>query len=362
MNNLFDIQPILPALTSGQLVLTPNRRLAAKILDAYNNHQAQQSVRSWNTPNVYPLEAWIHNCWEELQDINPLLVPRRLIDSRQELLLWEQVITKDQESSPLLKPSGAASQAQSAYRTLCLWRQQVNSEQYLSHALDADVFAQWVNTFETLCEQHDWMIQPQLIELLITACSPSTLDSQRISHCPVKQSAAMLVAFQEMPPLHQQFLDCYCQSISHYQPVTLNLLKTRLSCNDNDQEIALSAQWARQVLLQAPGSTIGIIIPELQNLRAKVEHDYRQLFDLDYFDPQAEIKEPPFNISIGTSLLDAPVIHFALKLLGYRLNTIDIGDLGGLLYSPFMPGLESELDGRTQLEYRLRRLGKSQFK
>ena len=40
--SLIDVVPLLPQLEAGQLIVTPNQRLASRIVTAYGLHQQQQ--------------------------------------------------------------------------------------------------------------------------------------------------------------------------------------------------------------------------------------------------------------------------------------------------------------------------------
>ncbi|MCW8886975.1 MAG: PD-(D/E)XK nuclease family protein [Motiliproteus sp.] len=359
MNTLFDIQTLLPALQSGTLIITPNRRLAAKILASYCYHQ-QQSQRCWPTPRVYSLEAWISRCWTELQGSNPTWIAPQVLDTRQELLIWEQVITASQESSPLLKPSGAAQQAQSAYRNLQLWQQQADSELYRQFQSEGEIFPHWLSSFEQRCCEQSLITQTAMISTLLDLHSDYPSDAA-IQRPLVQESEIVLVSFQNIPPLHTAYLDYFFGNLTHYQRISLNRQKGRITCGDQGDEIAKAGQWARQVLQMVPGASIGVIVPELQQLRSSIDRYFRQLFDPGYLLPDAEAIESSFNFSMGTPLSDVPVIHSALQLLHFKRLPLELNDLGEWLYSPFLPGTDNELDERVELEYRLRRTGKLEF-
>ncbi len=61
--SLFDVQPIMGSLASGQLILTPNQRLASRIRAAYAIACSEQDQQVVETPAVYSLSHWIDRCW-----------------------------------------------------------------------------------------------------------------------------------------------------------------------------------------------------------------------------------------------------------------------------------------------------------
>ncbi len=353
MKTLFDIQPLLPALTAGELILTPNRRLSAKILAAWASHQKSLNRHAWHSPRVFPLEGWIQQNWLELQDTRPLETGGRLLNNRQEQLLWEQVILEDQQSSPLLKPSGAAIQASAAWRTLRLWQQRHDQEPWLSLRTEPDLFSGWVEIFQRRCQQNRWLIQPQVVEQLVDAFATNRLPTETTIH---------LVAFQDQPPLYQQLIAAASDSVINVEPPAANLINGVIGCPRGEDELQLAAQWARQVLSTAPGASIGIVVPDLNRLRAEVERQFLDLFEPLHNLPDSPATAPPFNISMGVSLAETPVISAALFILRLKLAPLALDELGSLLYNPFLPGRNTELQCRTDLENRLRSLGNSEFR
>ncbi|WP_233152923.1 PD-(D/E)XK nuclease family protein [Motiliproteus sp. MSK22-1] len=352
MKTLFDIQPLLPAIASGRLVLTPNRRLSAKVLAAYAEHQSLQNEKAWHTPRVMPLEGWIQQQWLEYQDRRPAEPLGILMDNRQELLLWEQVVLSDREASPLLKPSGAAAQAQSAYKTLTRWQQTVSSEAYLEHQSPNDIFSRWCATFESIRDKDSRLVAAQVIEYLIEELNDNPS---------LKEPEIHLVAFQEQPPLYEKLLESLSDTIVRVQQPSRNRFSGLVQRSGVDDELQLAAQWARQVVTHSPDATIGIVVPDLSIQRAKAERIFREVFEQGYDQPEIPADAPTFNMSIGIPLLQAPVITSALKLLMMKTTPIRLTELPAFLYSAFIPGLNQELESRVEFEYLLRSRAKPEF-
>ena len=62
--SLFDISGYADKLEKGSLILTPNRRIRAKMLQSFAQRKSA-SASAWNTPNVHSLEGWVQSQFEE---------------------------------------------------------------------------------------------------------------------------------------------------------------------------------------------------------------------------------------------------------------------------------------------------------
>ncbi|MCV6605141.1 MAG: hypothetical protein OIF34_07530, partial [Porticoccaceae bacterium] len=92
---LFDIHPLLAHIESGALILTPNNRLASKMLDAWGQHQQTQGKSAWRAPTIYAIENWVGEQWQQLMAAADSEAGCLVLSAAQELLLWEQVIEAD---------------------------------------------------------------------------------------------------------------------------------------------------------------------------------------------------------------------------------------------------------------------------
>ena len=64
---LVDLAPIRAALAAGELVLTPNQRLARGIEQTWGRELAAAGTLVWERPRVYALEHWCERNWQELR-------------------------------------------------------------------------------------------------------------------------------------------------------------------------------------------------------------------------------------------------------------------------------------------------------
>src|SRR5215208_393139 len=94
---------LFDALLSHSTIITPNRRLAAKLHELYYQHQLNQGLTCWTTPRILPLTTWMETEWFAHGDTNVLL-----LTSFQEQLIWEKIIKSSKDYSLLLQHSETA--------------------------------------------------------------------------------------------------------------------------------------------------------------------------------------------------------------------------------------------------------------
>ncbi len=341
-------QALLQALHRQQTILTPNRRLSRNILDNHAHRQRQQGIQAWHTPAVFSLEGWARQLWQQLQDSNHPLGRALLLEPRQELQLWKQCLEQDPETQQWLQPAGAARHAQQALKTLQLWHQQPRSEQLQPFVDDGFIFGRWHDSFRARCKEPNAITFCDAVERLIDAFQQGVLT---------KQPHVCLTGFQDIAPLYKSLLAAAFVQQQQLQSETSPGHCQRLGCDSVEQEIQLAGQWTRQILQQFPGASIAIVDPQLSARHSLHDRIFRQTLEPSRLFADAAVDAPLFNMSIGTPLADCPVIDSAFVLLGLANRPLSLDELPALFYSPFIAGLEQELEARIELERRLRRLG-----
>lgn len=351
MSTLFNITPLLPALHKGELILTPNRRLTAKIHAAYALHQQNESA-CWSRPRVYSIEGWQQQLWDELQDTSPLEQSVAVLNHRQELIIWEQLITEDPESSPLLKPSGLAKHCQQALNTLSLWKISPESERYQNWAAHDDLLTRWHRQFEHRCSKNGFITQNEKIHRLMTAFQKNTLKAE---------NTIQLLGFQDVPPLQKGLLNAASHHIEMMTLPNSNQQKRLMGLTSAEEEWLSAAQWVNDIRDRDSDASVAVVIPDLHQRRDEVERTFRRQLEQPFLHLGKTKTLASFNISIGQPLNEAPIISSALQLLSLLARPLLHENMGALLHSPFLPGFEKEVEKRVSLEHKLRRLGQHEY-
>lgn len=360
VSTLFDITSLLPIIekqfTEGNstepqnLILTPNQRLTAKIQAAYALYQ-QELASTWRSANILPLSGWVERLWAELQDRYPAEYAIAVINSRQELILWEQIIAEDPNSSPLIKPSGLAKHCQQAFNTLQLWGISPNDTDYQQWSNESDPFPQWHQQYLQHCKANSFITTGEQIELITLAFTEGKLSPL---------NSIQLLGFQDVPPLHQQLLKAAAELYGEIELPSRNTSTTLLALNNAETELATAARWAKKQLTDTEGS-IGIVIPDLHQRRDEVERVLRKHLEPSFLSLEDTNEIPSFNVSIGQSLYETPIIRSAIELLLLLTQPLQYENLGRFVHSPFTPGFNKEPKGRVELELKLRNTGQTEY-
>lgn len=347
---LFDIEPLLPAIESGATILTPNNRLASKMLDAWGVIQQQQGNLAWKMPAIFAIENWISEYWQQLVTGAMEGSDRTELTGAQELLLWEQIIEQDEDKPPLLNAAGLAQSAMRANQSLSMWA--IEQDELRSYdEPGVQLLLRWQEKFFQRCDNLKLISRPKLIAKVAGAFQSEKLASLE---------KIVLVDFQTLAPLHHLLVESATNNLIEFRwPKNNHHKSQQATFGDSSQELQQAAHWAEQRLKAEPNARIGIIIPDLPNRRQQVERVFREQFEPLYKLPQTERYAPPFNISTATPLASTPMIASALQLLKLNQPKQALADFCSVLNSPFWGHTESEQLVRALTEKRLLTLEKA---
>jgi ATP-dependent helicase/nuclease subunit B len=319
---LFDIAPLAPAIARGALVLTPNRRLASRIRLALAAGHAVVP-----TAPVFAIGDWIEQLWQQMVlRGDPLAVAVWVLSPAQELLLWEQAVRAG--DILLLRPAQAAEQAQSAYRTLALWRQLPLSAMLRDECAaqpDSAMFVQWLDHFELSCEKRGAIASAERERRVVAAARQQRL------HLPVM---IVSVGFDDISPLYAELL----QLVTDYSELASRNRQQQAACvglNSLEVQLQAAALWAQRELQKNPEGPIAIVVPDLNQQRTLVERTLLDVLTPEHALPQQLRRLPPLNFSSGEALAQTPLIRSALQLLDLISAEIERETLLQIARSPF---------------------------
>lgn len=351
VSSLLDISPLLPALARGEPVITANNRLRNHLLRAYGQHQRQQGIKVWKTPDIFTLSQWLQQAWQVLQDKQLESTAAIIASGDQRVWLWEKVIA-DAPDLELLLAEPLAQSADTALTQLerwCLEDDQLNPEKVDAFTLSANSqsFYQWLQLFRSAMAERGWITRESAWQRIADAWQ---------EHLPV-QPVVHLLGFDALLPLESRILNA---AATTQHTVELPLPQgecQRTTVVNEEQEILAAALWSRDILLAAPDASIGIIVPNLGQIRDKMERIFGEVFEPLAGLPEQPRRTAPFNFSAGTPLASTPLIHCALNLLGLNRSQQELEPLCDLLLSPFFGNSDSERLFRGSLVQRLRDSG-----
>src|SRR5690606_20404726 len=154
-----------------------------------------------------------------------------------------------------------------------------------------------------------------------------------------------LAGFEELTPAQLRLLEAAAASgasVEMAEPPEARPAgeAVRVGWLDAEREIRAAARWARARLEETPAAMrgacrIGIVVPGLEAVRARVERVFASVFHPGAGLGGEQDAERAFNISAGPRLAAYPVVEAALEILGLGLGRVPFERLARLLGSPF---------------------------
>ncbi len=303
------------------LIITANRRLALSLQRELKEHPAH--------PQVETIETWINQLW-----MNYRKKSARLLSDFEEGLLWQEILSKHLHQYPLLDIADTAKLAQQAWRSLLQWDKDLSALESRSSPETLN-FVTWAREFQTLCQERDYRLHPDLIHELIELCHRGTL----------KLSTIVLLGFDEPPPLYQRFFKALEQAsdLLYGSNNSSSTQPLRLCLPELKAEIQLMARWAKAQLAQYPDQHIACVVPELNRLRDNIQQSFSELFETELF-----------NISIGRPLTRFKLIHSALSALALNHHSFELAALSEILRSSYINFKEEDALLAAELDLALR--------
>ena len=339
------IEDLLAQLPGSGTLVTSTRRLSGDLLRRYHAQKLKGGLTIWETPDIVPWSDWIERCWQGSQSLDDV---RLLLSPLQAQTVWRYVIGESAEAKALLQIEATAQLAAEAWDLLHQWRLPWSAIEAFAGE-DARAFARWAQHYAEISRAQGWLDRARLPEALA-----EQLQAGRIGAPP----SLILAGFLELTP-QQQFLlktlEAHGAEIQVFEHTGPPGHAVRSGFEDARAEIDAAARWARRLLEDGVGS-IGVVVPELQGLRAAIEDRFEDVLAPGAVLP-GSLKARPYNISLGRSLAAYPLVHTALQIVQLATPTLPLHDLGLLLRSPYLAGAETELTERALLDARLREWG-----
>ena len=319
--SLIDINLFREPLEAGNLILTPNHRLAAQIAQSWSVEMRQHKA-VWNAPRVYSIDHWLRHCWDELQDQNHTLVSGlAIVGQQQSRYYWDRAIADCGAQSAIDASTYADGRfsklASDTHRIVQNWN--LSEQQIPKSTPSSRQFIQWVEAYNKLLSRNQLITIPASWQLVAQGFAQSALAGE---------DKIALYGFQSMPPAQQAVI---AQATDCQQPITPQAIDGDgylVACADPQQELIAATQWAAQQLAENPNQRIGLIIPEL-------DHSLTQVSRLTAESLTDQGVDVAVNISAGTALIETTVVSGAIELLGIFQYQRPLSQWLELLYSPY---------------------------
>ncbi len=329
-------------LAAGVTVVTPNVRLARELAREFDTMQAEKGLTVWETADILYFKSYVERLYEESLYSNTAADLPQLLTPTQERQLWESVL----KGAELLSVAETAADCAKAWRTAHEWR--IDGAAFSEPGKfqaneDTATFARWAKAYRRRCEKDGFIDCAGLPDFILK------VESKR-----PKQLVAY--AFDILPPQTKDFLGPSVLFCGAEKKSSKNL---KVSFPSARHELETAASWARARLEEGnvKGKTrrIGIVVPGLEQRRREVVRVFARAMDPGHALPGAPRAAAPFNVSLGESLSQYPVVAFALNVLEFSFSEKEFEAMSHILRSPFLGGADAEMLARAQLDAHLRR-------
>jgi len=340
-----DVESFCPALTAGATLVTVNQRLARHYQRRYDAWQRRNGASVWDTPAIVSWSTWLTQLHE--QALYEGLTDSALLSASLDERLWRIAIRKVAERHDdliLLDQTAAAQQARSAWLIQHAWHCHVGEDALVSQ--DQKMYGEWSKAFRQLCHQHNALDQSRLAPQLRTLWPDLSKHALLPKHL---MFAGFLTPTTEQKTWWSGLKE-HGTKVELLMPQPKAVTAQRYLFIDDNQEWKACASYARALLEKNSGELIGVVIPELQSHRTDVLRAFDGVFFPGKNPNDIQRTGRPYDVSLGVSLAQQPVIHSALLGLRFLLEPLNTPDITSLLLSPYYIKAKSAAERRQRCD------------
>jgi ATP-dependent helicase/nuclease subunit B len=271
--------------------------LARALQESHTDWRRSRGELAWLSPQILPWSAWV-TVTLDATGAAPAPTEQALE------ALWVRAIAED--ADPRIDPQGLAELAASAATLMAAWRL-AEDEIRASGGATSKRFLTWRARVERAVSDRGWTlpwVREDALRAAVMAAEPTT-DSPPLILCGI----------EELDRQQQDLVDALRsqREVVDWQPDPVDGEPgTRVAANDPDAELELALRWAAAILHERAGSTVAVVIPDLEVRHAEVFRALDRVFDPARILPG---EHPPavFDVAVSTPLADEPVVAAALN-------------------------------------------------
>ena len=107
------------ALASGAIVVTPNNRLARRLVAIYDGARRAEGHAVWEAAVVLPWSAWLERLWQDVLVSDAPGAAPRVVTPAQSAFLWKRIVAAERLS--LIDERGVGTLAAGAWSIVHAW-------------------------------------------------------------------------------------------------------------------------------------------------------------------------------------------------------------------------------------------------
>ena len=328
----------------GTVVVTPNRRLARALGREFDAWQVAQGRRTWETPRVLPIAAFVAGLHDLALHDPALGGVRAPLTTTQENALWEAVV--EASDVPLASPAGAAQLAAEAWLLAHQW-QIADRFRHYDMSEDTRVFARWASEYARRVERLDATDQARLPDAVRALVGGGGMPAPR---------EVVLAGFAELTPQQDALFQALAARGTRVETHGDQRERgdcRRMEASDAREELERVADWVVARLHGSNDARIGIVVPDLGARRGGIVRALDAALMPDALLVAAD-RQRPYTVSLGGALADTPLVAAALRALRLAVDEIDFADASALLRSPHVNFGPEPARARFDAEWRRR--------
>ena len=336
---------LLTNLESNAVIITPNQRLAITLM---SEHSQLQHTNTWQTPNILSIKNWETRLWQDYI----FELPKKLLSSQEESLLWQEIIKRTETENNILNPLKTAELAKQAWHSLIQWNIDFHHADISNHhSQNTQVFYQWAADFQSLCFDKNYIDSSSAMKAI--AHNPDFIKK-------LPQQHFVFYTFLEFTPLQERLLtqlrnQKQLQIIHSTKATSEKNTHKRFELNTEDDEIIAMATWAKGLVQDynknqnQKKNSIACVIPNLHQIKNKTERVFKEIFNS---------ASPPVDFSAGKKLAAHPIIQTFLNCLHICISAKDQQHdfelFSMVIRSPYLQQAENEFNLRMKIDKALR--------
>ena len=293
-------QRVIDSWRPGSLILTSGGRLERQLQHRHRLQQLEKGHNSWRPLEVRSLNAWLHQSWQDLWE------SEAPAGSWLRLRLWYEIIRNNPPPAELPLDLPLCQTLDQAYGVLIRHRLDPTETRFPSPliAWRQHICREFISALNDLKRWHPATLPRKIAEVI---------NSGRLA----LPKSLILAAFEAVAPIEEEFF----RVVSQKTDVTVFPLPKEKPGNvqavtlpDQKQEILYLGQELLCSCQELRPGSIGVVVPNLELYAHALRRTLSTLLG-QRLTPQEET----FNITLGTPLLEHPLVQAALiplRLLG----------------------------------------------
>ena len=321
----------LSLIQSDDTIIVANNRQVLAIKQSLSEQHGPLKM-----PNIFSYTSWLQNYWQQNNPKRSI----RLLSQMELRFFFKEIIQQDS-----INHSEAVIDELIKCYHLCK-----------THFIDISTMSSFSSS---PCTQLvEWIYKLEKIKLARGCIDSTDLFTIVYQTLEKYEKKGKYYAFGFKKPAPEQrklFQILGCELI---KPISPDNTIQALSFIDHELELQAIAHWAKKTSTQNPDYQIGIVIPNLGELQNMIKNIFDQVFASSLI----ETYRKPYNISLGISLYQYPLIQNLLNIIKLSKqiidDSIDHKTLIKVITSPFIQGAHKESNNRALSVNRILALGR----